>query len=382
MIDTDHPFVVDEHTATKLGQEGLAELALNLWPKDRQTCGWELGQTRPTVRILDFITFASASLHHARCQPAEWSIRPTFASQPLLSYATQSLLLPAEADGHRDDRPVILVNPSLEQVFLSSHDGGWTVNTVSHYRWVGLRSPFQDFVVDAPIPDIVATLEGDELTMTLDNTGQTWGNQLASPTSKRVRELGGITLAISTAADPHQVQRVEQFVALMQSGQVAMGWVALAGTETLRPLHETAAPSSLVTYLLHWGTHHATVGELLASTERSLSVEQAQAWALAQINLPEDGLLPWDQPSGDLNAWYVLDPISFHHYFLRRYTDAWKLIKVLARIDGRSPTDEAEAQDWATRAVRLHGNSRIISWVPGPSTEPGFTILHGSGVPR
>ncbi|MGB8202731.1 MAG: hypothetical protein WCF33_24105 [Pseudonocardiaceae bacterium] len=178
---------------------------------------------------------------------------------------------------------------------MNSHDRHWTVNTVSHYRRVGLRSPFQDFVVDAPIPDIVATLEGDELTVTLDDTGETWRVQCTGPTGQRVRELGGITLAISTAADPPQMQSVEQFMALMQSGQVAMGGVALAGTEALRPLHETAAPSSLVTYLLHWGTHHATVGELLASTDRSLSVTQAQAWALAQIDLPKDGLLPWDR---------------------------------------------------------------------------------------
>lgn len=384
-IDADYPFVVDEQTATNLGCEGLAELALNLWPKDCQTCGWDLGRTRPTVQVRDFIAFVSASLHHARCQPAEWSTGPVLvsSSQSLLSYATRSLLLPTETGGgHRDDRPVVLVNPSLEQVILSSHDGRWTVNTVSHYRRVGLRSPFQDFVVDAPIPDIVAALEGDELTVTLDDTGETWEVQCAGPTGQRVRELGGITLAISTAADPHQVQTVGQFVALMQSGQVAMGWVALAGTEALRPLHETAAPSSLVTYLLHCGTHHATVGELLASTDRSLPVEQAQAWALAQIDLPEDGLLPRTSHPGDLNAWYVLDAISFQHYFLRRYTDAWKLIKVLARIDGRCPTDETEAQDWATRAVRLHGNSRIINWVPGPSTEPGVTTLHGSGVPR
>jgi len=98
--------------------------------------------------------------------------------------------------------------------------------------------------------------------------------------------------------------------------QASMGWVALAGTEALSPFQETAAPSSLSADLLHWGTHHAAVGELLASTDPSLSA------------------------------------------------------------------DETEAQDWATRAVRIHGNSRIISWVPGPSTEPGFTTLHGSGVPR
>jgi hypothetical protein len=382
-IDADYPFVVDEQTATNLGREGLTELALNLWPKDCQTCGWELGQTRPTVQVLDFIAFVSASLHHARCQPAEWSTRPVLSSQPLLSYATQSFLLSTETDMHRDDdRPLILVNPSLEQVTFSSHDGRWTANTVSNYRWMGLRSPFHDFVVDVPIPDIVATLEGDELTVTLDDTGETWGVQCAGPTGQRVRDLGGITLAISTAADPHQMQSVEQFVALMQSGRVAMGWIALAGTEALRPLHETDAPSSLSTYLLHWGTHHATVGELLATTDRSLPVAQAQAWALSQINLPEDRLLPWDQPSGDLSAWYVLDAISVRHYFLRRHTDAWKLTKVLAWVDGGGPADGTEAQDWATRAVRIHGNSRIISWLPGPSTEPGFTTLHGSGVPR
>ncbi|MGH3864677.1 MAG: hypothetical protein ACRDQ4_00835 [Pseudonocardiaceae bacterium] len=46
-------------------------------------------------------------------------------------------------------------------MLLSSDNGRWTVNTVSYYRRVGLRSPFQDFVIDAPIPDIVAALEGD-----------------------------------------------------------------------------------------------------------------------------------------------------------------------------------------------------------------------------
>lgn len=298
--------------------------------------------------------------------------------------ATLSFLLPGETtDGQRDDRPFILVNPSLELVFLSSYMGRWTVtNTVPHYRKVGLQSPGRDFVVDAPIPGIVATLEGDELTVTLDDTGQTWGGECTGVVGQRVRDLGGVTLAVTTAADPPQIKSVKQFLALMQSGRVVMGWVALAGTEALRPLQEAAAPSSLSAYLLHWGTHHAVVGELMATTDRSLSVAQAQVWALSQINLPEDRLLPWDQPSGDLNAWYVLDPISVQYYFLRRYTDAWKLIKVLARIDGCGLAGETEAQGWATQAVGIHGNSRIISWVPAPGPESGFIILHGSGVHR
>lgn len=174
-VNGEYPFVVDEQIAANLGREGLAELALNLWPKDCQTCGWDIGQARPTVHVNDFVTFASASLHHARCQPPGWTSRSVFSSKRLVSFATLSFLLPGETtDGQRDDRPFILVNPSLELVFLSSYDGRWTVNTVPHYRKVGLQSPGRDFVVDAPIPGIVATLEGDELTVTLGDTGQTW----------------------------------------------------------------------------------------------------------------------------------------------------------------------------------------------------------------
>ncbi|MGH3864678.1 MAG: hypothetical protein ACRDQ4_00840 [Pseudonocardiaceae bacterium] len=98
-LDADYPFVVDEQTATNLGREGLAELALNLWPKDCQTCGWDLGQMQPTVQVRDFIAFISANLHHARCQPAEWSTGPVLVSspQPLLSYTTQSLPSPGRS---------------------------------------------------------------------------------------------------------------------------------------------------------------------------------------------------------------------------------------------------------------------------------------------
>ncbi len=385
LSEAHYPFVVDAQTATKLGREGLAELALNLWPKDCQTCGWGLGELKPTVRVVDLMVFVSASLHHARCQPAEWTINATSISQPLLSYATLSFLLPIEdGSGRPDDRPVFLVNPSLEQVALSSDEGRWTATTVALYRQRGLRTPGRDFVVDALIPDMVATLDDDELTVTLDDTGETWTVDCSGPVGDRVRELGGIILAITTAADPHRMlgNTMEHFVTLMQSDRLVLGWIALAGTEKLRPLQETEAPSSVKTYLLHWGATHSSVGELLATTDRSLSVTQAQAWALAQINSPNDTLIPWDQPSGDPHAWYTLDAISITQYFLRRHTDAWKLLKVLARVDGVTASDETEVQDWATRAVRIHGDSRIVSWVPGPSTAPGFTTLHGAGTPR
>jgi hypothetical protein len=39
-------------------------------------------------------------------------------------------------------------------------------------------------------------------------------------------------------------------------------------------------------------------------------------------------------------------------------------------------------EDWATRAARIQAGARILSWVSGPTTDDGFTTLHGSGTPR
>lgn len=53
----------------------------------------------------------------------------------------------------------------------------------------------------------------------------------------------------------------------------------------------------------------------------------------------------------------------------------------MAEIGGRHGLDPGSIEDWATRAARTKADTRIISWVPGPTTDDGFTTLHGSGTP-
>ncbi|MFB1042355.1 hypothetical protein [Streptomyces chrestomyceticus] len=362
----------------------MDELVHNLWPKDCQTCGWSLGASPPTVLAEDIGVFVVASLHHARCQPARWATNSLHSTnQPLCSYTVKTLLLPMEKpDGSRDDRPLMIVNPSLEAIALQRTGDGWAAVTVPHYRRLGLRTAGQDLVVDQPLADMSATLEVNEVTVTLDDTGEQWSCGCTSDVARRVQELQGITLGITTAADPSKVETALDLGSLIHSGRLVAGWVAFTGSQGGQPLQEMGAPESLRTFILHWGTGHASVGELLSTTDRALSTCEAKAWAIGRLSLPEGRLLPWREVRRDSHAWYATDPLSVETYFIRQHTDAWKLIKVCSRMEGVDGLDEDGAKDWATRAVRLLGESRIISWVTGPSTDSGFRTLHGSSVPR
>ncbi len=381
-VAADYPFVVDTVTASTLGQDGLTVLARNLWRQDCQTCGWALGTDKPSVIVSDLIAFASASLHHARCRSPQWiTDMPTFTTQDLMSWKAQSFLLQSPAGSHTD-RPVLLVNPCLEQIMLERTPTGWRALTLETYARAGLRSAVEGLLDTTPVPDISADLDTDTITVRMDDTGQTWTVECVGPIRNAVTELGGITLAVTTAFNPADLRELGQFLDLVGTGETAMGWIALAGTSPV-PLSETVpSPEALTPFILHFGSGHASVGELLATTDRTLPPAQAQAWAHETIDVPTDRLIGWQQVGGDPNAWHTLDAISSNRFILRRHADAWKLVKVTAEISGHHGFDPDTARDWATRAAHIQAGTRIISWVPGPTTADGYTTLHGSGTPR
>lgn len=382
----DYPFVVDTVTASTLGRDGLAVLAANLWPKDCQTCGWDLAGDKPTVTVSDMIVFCTASLHHARCRSPQWITDGLgFTKQELVSWTSQTLLLQGPPGTH-SDRPVLLVNPWLEQIMIKRTSDGWCATTLETYCQSGLRSTPEGLLDLTPVADITAHLDADTITVRLDDTGQTWNGECSGSIRQTVTEMGGIILALTTAFNPAELRELRQVLDLVGTGQAALGWVALAGTQPA-PLTE-ALPSleALTTFILHFGNGHASVGELLATTDRALSLEAAQQWAQETIHtamdIPPDQLIGWQQVSGDPQAVYTFDAISVNRFILRRHTDAWKLIKVAAEIGGRHGLDRDGIEGWATRAARTKAGTRIISWVPGPATDDGFTTLHSSGTPR
>jgi hypothetical protein len=385
----DFPFAVDGTTIEKLGEKGLAEVAANLWPVDCQSCGRPLGAGRPALYVGELVRHASATLHHRSCLQPEWSTTPSWTSEQFLSWTAQTFLLPGESGGQRTDRPLMVVNPSLEQVGLDADDdGNWHVSTVGFYRRLGLRPPGREFIVDRPVPDFTARLRGGRtVTVELEHpVPAAWSCSVNSEVVAQVRELEGITLGITTAINPHDLQRFDQLADLLRSGQLVLGWVPLDGVREKAPLREQPAPAALTTYVLHWGAEHATVGELLASTDRGLEPEQAQRWAEGWLaenrGVAAEQTIGWQPVRSDPAAHYTMDALSAGSYFVRRHQDGWKLVRVLSRIDGSAPRSDADARKWAEGAVRLRDQARVITWVPGPSTGPGFTTLHGSAAPR
>lgn len=144
---------VDDTTRKLLSPDALERVWNNLWPVDCQTCGRPLASERPTLHVADLVVVASASLHHRACRAPEWSKQPRFAGASHLSWKTNTLMLfGVSSTGERDDRPLMVVNPHLEQVPLAATETGWDVATVLHFRRLGLRRPALTSLSTPPLP--------------------------------------------------------------------------------------------------------------------------------------------------------------------------------------------------------------------------------------
>lgn len=127
----------DQVTRHRLGAAGLALVQASLWPKDCQTCGRVLGSAAPALHVLELEEFVSAMLHHPRCQRPEWSTgaMPGGVSQPNASWHARTILLPLP----RGPRPLLLVNPTLQVVYLERDGEDWRVEPRGRIRARPLR---------------------------------------------------------------------------------------------------------------------------------------------------------------------------------------------------------------------------------------------------
>lgn len=129
----------DRTTRHHLKAAGLALVQASLWAKDCQTCGQPLGSAAPALHVLDLDEFVSATLHHPRCQRPQWSTgtMPAGVSQPNASWHARTILLPLP----RGPRPLLLVNPTLELVYLERDGDGWSIEHHAGFAAAGLVPP-------------------------------------------------------------------------------------------------------------------------------------------------------------------------------------------------------------------------------------------------
>ena len=369
---------VDVETARRLGSGGLQDVWENLWPVDCQTCGSQIGAERPALYVADMVVFVSASVHHRACQAPEWSKQPRISGGRHLSWRAKTLLLfGTRRTGDCDDRPLMLVNPGLEQVVLGQTNEGRRVNTVPYYRKLSLGTPRRDFDVDQPVSDAYVRIHRANITVRLESCSEVWSCSADRDTQDRIHELGGIILGITTAADPDDIMRYGDLFSLIDSEKLLFGWVPLEGTEHHQPLRETEEPDALTIHLLHRSDRDAIIGEPLATTT-AFPEQEAGSWAAGLLfTEPPDWPLEWQQVSRDPAARWVIDPLAAGFYSLQQHADGWKLIKVLSQITGSGFRTEQQARQWAERVVRARTKTGVFDWRPVPGTGTGFATLQG-----
>lgn len=127
--------------ADLIDPDSLRRWLTNLWPAACQSCGEPLGSKADLSAEEDLDdTTVLISLHHSACRPS--GITPPDGrvrmNRPTSSFAAGYLAAGAEPGAR--DFPVMVVNPSCEQLLLERDDtGGWRNATLDEFTSLGLR---------------------------------------------------------------------------------------------------------------------------------------------------------------------------------------------------------------------------------------------------
>jgi len=364
---------VSQDILDKLGEAGVRDACECLWAVDCQTCGRFLGDEPPALVVDDSLAFAAASLHHLACREPVWNDSGVITQNPdeNLSWVSVMLMFPVvTASGGQQDWPMLLVNPSLEQVpLVPDGHGGYKVR----------RSAVPDIQpcslglsVGSPLSDAVATLSTDSIGVSLGH--RTYTAPADDLFLKSARTLGGVLVGFTHALHPDQLTAQVMNQAIL-GGWIGVGRVMLHGTEPpASPPVPSRTPSTL--YTLEWNAKYVSVGRVLDHTSDGLDAPAAIDWAEKVIGV-DAALIDWtlvDKDNPD-EGWTTLDALSLEMYFLRRHPDGWRVIAAYARVAGHSGVEsDNEAKAWARGHLARKGQPTTLSWAPGPSTPAAQTL--------
>lgn len=220
---------VDPVVEARLGADVLADLKVNLWAVDCQTCGRRLSRwgTPALVVHADGDT-AVASLHHQRCQRSGWEARPPLApgDRPHLTWRAGTAVLPASG------LALFLVNPSYEAALLRhGAAGGWRVRTVESFVELGLSMEMSPERATA-VPALSAMLDGDRISVEARVDGavaHAWPNIPISPAFLRSAYADGqVMVAVGTLVDVRRPLTETQITGLMAYRRLALGAARIA----------------------------------------------------------------------------------------------------------------------------------------------------------
>lgn len=370
--------LINDKIHGELGEDGLRDLLACLWPVDCQSCGRFLGDVPPALCVDDSIIFAVASLHHPGCRAPEWNdsgMIATISGLDSLSYTTAALVFPLVRDGQVEPWPMIVINPGLESVVLDpAEDRTWRVRPNLAFSAAGLAPSGAGQTIPGPVGGAVAFVTDASIAVAFQVAPlSTYEAPADDVIVAGARACGGFLVGVTHALNPAELTEQDLHTA-MAAGQVLIGWAGLHGTVPAAPREPAALDATCV---LHWNDHHLSVGTLLGRAPKILSSKKARAWATRLIGAESGALLPWE-PAGKgrpEDGWFTLNALSVEQYFLRRYSDGWKLVKAFAQVAGTGPESDNEAKAWAIGVLQHRTGISAVTWEPGPTT-PGSSTLY------
>jgi hypothetical protein len=232
--------ICDRKTRDKLGEDGLTEVRAQLHAVDCQTCGQPLGTDAPALVVDAMDDWAMAGLHHRGCRSAEWNDGAAIESSAgaTITWTAESVLFPVPtASGERTRCAMLIVNPSLEVLYLYPGTAGWRPGYHAAFSSAGLASSGQVLVLrDRIAPGVTARIRDAEIAAVLRQPApEDEYSAAAAPETVAAARAHGFLFVVTHALDPSGLVSMGGRAALLQvldaieHERAITGWAARDG---------------------------------------------------------------------------------------------------------------------------------------------------------
>ena len=212
-----------------IDRDNLARWLTNLWPVTCQTCGEPLG-SKADISADGPLGEGKVllSMHHSACRPSGATPpgRRVRMNRPTASFVAGYLAAGAKPGAR--DFPVMVINPSCEQLLLEQDSaGGWRNATLDEFTALGLRPATGRFPPHAR--QIHAALHDDRLTATIGEDsagGHTWTVSPPPHVCEQLQRYRGFAISLTTKALP-TLLIPEDLPGAFNDPEAVIGWVDL-----------------------------------------------------------------------------------------------------------------------------------------------------------
>lgn len=233
--------ICDRKTRDKLGEDGLTEVRAQLYAVDCQTCGRPLGTGAPALVVNAMDDWAMAGLHHRGCRSAEWNDGAAIESSAgaTITWSAESALFPVPtASGERASCAMLIVNPSLEVLFLYSGTAGWRPGYHAAFSSAGLAPSSGPALVlrDRIARGVNARIRDAEIAVVLEQPAPVSEySAAAAPETVAAARAHGFLFVVTHALDPSGLgsmggrAAVLQVLDAIEHERAITGWAARDG---------------------------------------------------------------------------------------------------------------------------------------------------------